>query len=136
MFFGLFSATVKSSVVGFEHFLGNKTLSIQHIGGTGHGLERFMCAFLFFFTGHTFVPRGQCSHGFPGVPRSSQELVLQEIRDFAPRGSEREKNEKQEKKLQNIQKCFFSLKNEKNHCSLHFFHFFLRFCAVKVFLRR
>lgn len=69
MFFGLFSATVKSSVVGFEHFLGNKTLSIQHIGGTGHGLERFMCAF-FFFTGHTFVPRGQCSHGFPGVPRS------------------------------------------------------------------
>ena len=80
MFFGLFSATVKSSVVGFEHFLGNKTLSIQHIGGTGHGLERFMCAFLFYWP--YIRPTGTM---FPWVPRSSQELVLQEIRDFAPR---------------------------------------------------
>lgn len=73
MFFGLFSATVKSSVVGFEHFLGNKTLSIQRIGGTGHGLERFMCAFLFFLLAiHSShgdnVPMG--SQEFPGVPRN------------------------------------------------------------------
>ena len=69
MFFGLFSATVKSSVVGFEHFLGNKTLSIQHIGGTGHGLERFMCAFLFYWP--YIRPTGTM---FPWVPRSSQEF--------------------------------------------------------------
>ena len=124
MFFGLFSATVKSSVVGFEHFLGNKTLSIQHIGGTGHGLERFMCAFLFFLLAiHSShgdnVPMG--SQEFPGVPRN----WFYRRYGILPREDLKgKKNEKQEKKLQNIQKCLFSLKNEKNHCSLHFFHFF------------
>ena len=66
-----------SSVVGDEHFFGNKMPSIQHFGGTGHNPEMYMCVFLFLFICNKWGPqplRGACSQEFPGVPRSSQEF--------------------------------------------------------------